>query len=363
MVLWLRGLWVLASVHDYQIYTKHQIGYTPGMTNLLLALMAVVVLQPAPAEKPRETGEPGKAEPKSTEKAAEKKLEKPVEAGISAGAIAEYVDLSTKAEFATGFKFAEGPLWLGDRLMVCDLGGDAMYTVQAGKEKEVYRQPSENAAGAARDMKGRILATHFRGKLTRQEKGKDVEVLAEGCGEVKFNKLNDLAIRSDGLVYFTDFGGDASPSKGLFMYREGKDGKGVVTQLDKELEAANGVCISPSENVLYVAEYGKNVIRSYTIAADGTLSASRVFADLSKYKGRGRTDGLKCDPVGNVWTTGPGGVFILGGTGEVLGHLDVPGPSNLAFGGADGHTLFVTAGSKVYSYKVLPRDGGEESGR
>lgn len=336
------------------------------MTNLTLPLLALLMLQPTPAEKPKESPAPAKSEPasKPNENKSDKKTDdKPAEAGIAPGAIAEYVDLSSKAEFATGFKFAEGPLWLGDRLMVCDLGGDAMYTVQPGKEKEVYRQPSENAAGAAKDMKGRILATHFRGKLTRQEKGKDAETIAQACGEAKFNKLNDLAIRSDGLVYFTDFGGDASPSKGLFLYKEGKDGKGVVTQLDKDLEAANGVCISPSENVLYVAEYGKNVIRSYTIAPDGTLSASHVFADLSKYKGRGRTDGLKCDPVGNVWTTGPGGVFILGGTGEVLGHLEVPGPSNLAFGGPDGHTLFITAGSKVISYKVLPRDGGEESGR
>lgn len=338
-------------------------------------ISAALLLQPAPADKPKDpppAKDHSKDHPKPAvkpdaqpdSKPAEKPADKPTEAAIPAGAIAEYLDLSSKADYATGFKFAEGPLWLGDRLMVCDLAGDAMYTVPPGKDKVVYREPSGNAAGSARDNKGRIVATHFRGMLTRQEKDQAPVTLADSCADVKFNKLNDLAIRSDGIIYFTDFGGDATPSKGLFSYKEGKEGKGTVTLLDKDIEAANGVCISPSENVLYVAEYGKNRIKSYTIANDGSLSPARTFADLSTYKARGRTDGLKCDPVGNVWTTGPGGVFILGGTGEVLAHLDVnPAPSNLAFGGPDGHTLFITAGAKVISYKVLPRDGGEESGR
>jgi gluconolactonase len=336
------------------------------MTNLLPALIAALLLQPTPADKPKDA--PATTEPAPTTKPADQPAEKqanekPAEPMIPAGAIAEYVDLSTRAEYATGFRFAEGPLWMGDRLLVCDLGGDAMYTIQPGKEKEVYRQPSDSAAGAARDMKGRLYVTHFRGKLTRQEKGKEAEVVAEACGDVKFNRLNDVAIRSDGVVYFTDFGGPDG-SKGLFMYKEGKDGKGAVTLLDADYAQANGVCLSPSENVLYVAEMGKNRIKSYTIKPDGTLSDSRVFADLSSYKARGRTDGLKCDPVGNVWTTGPGGVFILGGLGDVLGHLAVsPAPSNLAFGGPEGHTLFITAGTKVLSFTILPRDGGEESGR
>jgi sugar lactone lactonase YvrE len=270
-----------------------------------------------------------------------------------------------------GIKFAEGPLWWKDAILVCDLAGSVVYRVTPSADDtpavpEVFRENTSSAAGATLDPQGRLMLAHFGGFLSRTEADGTITKLpsqwtnAEGAS-VPLAKCNDLAIRRDGTIYFTDFGGKTGPdksltTKGLFIARgatEGADATAItLTNADADFAAANGVALSPDERTLYVADYGKNQIFKYAVADDGSLSGRTLFADLSAEKTRGRTDGLKVRKDGTVFTTGPGGIWVIASDGSIKTRLDLEsGASNVAFG--EGHEiLFITAGSKVWSIRL-----------
>lgn len=252
---------------------------------------------------------------------------------------------------ADGFKFAEGPLWWKDRLLVCDLSGNAVYSVTP-KDGEIvkptdFRRPSDNAAGAALDTDGNLILAHFAGKLTRTNADGTVEVIGDRMGEAAFGKCNDLVCHPSGVIFFTDFGG--KESKGLFA--RAKDG--TITQVDAEYQAANGVALSPDNKTLYVADYAIWIIRAYDVDADGNATNGRELTTLKGQKGRGRADGVKVTPSGHVLATGPGGIWVITPEGEKHSCLPiVGGASNLAIGGPDGKTVYITAGDKVVSVKL-----------
>lgn len=270
---------------------------------------------------------------------------------------AEFFDAGTLKEIASGFKFTEGPLWLPDgRLLFCDMSASVMYTVKPPAKlddlkeplkAEEYRKASERAAGTTLDRSGRLLAAHFAGKVTRTKADGSVEVIASECDGKPFGACNDLVTRADGVVYFTDFGGK-SGSKGVFKI--GTDGK--VSLLTATLKAANGVALSPDEKTLYAADYGDKKVYAYDVQPDGSTSGERVFVDFKGDKGPGNPDGMKVDHEGNLYTTGPGGIWVVSSTGEKHGLLKVPGASNFCFGGEDGKTMFITAGSKVFAVRT-----------
>jgi gluconolactonase len=269
-----------------------------------------------------------------------------------------------------GFTFTEGPLWREGKLLVCDLSKGVVSTLTPREDdpstteletwtRETFREPSDRAAGSALDPQGRLLLAHFAGKVTRTETDGTITTLADSCatGEAKvpLARCNDLAVRRDGVIFFTDFGKKGSDSKGLFRITPREGGETTVESLDKDFNAANGVALSHDEKTLYVADYGKNVILAYDVSAGGAVSNRRVFADLSKEEGQGRTDGLKSAPDGRVFTTGPGGVWVLSPTGETLEQLEVEGgASNLCLGGEDGRTMFITSGPRVLSVRLVP---------
>jgi gluconolactonase len=283
---------------------------------------------------------------------------------------AVFVD-GTLKKVADGLNFAEGPCLTADgKLLVCDLGGGMIYRVDPSKATaeapaplEVFRSRGESPAGAAIDAEGRLVVAHFAGKLTISDAdGENVRTLADACGGVKFSKCNDLVCLPSGAVYFTDFGGEAADdgkvSKGLFV--RGAGAEGVVESVDTDYLAANGACYEPVNSVLYVAEYGAGKIYAYDVVEDRVdAKARRVFADFADVKeqaGRGKVDGLKVDEHGRVFTTGPGGVWVLSRTGERLAHLKVRGASNVCLGPVDAATgtrpLYITATRTVYAAMV-----------
>ncbi len=274
---------------------------------------------------------------------------------------------TTPTVVTDALKFAEGPLWHDGKLFVCDLSGDAVYTIsrrrhdvpttdtQLWNAPVEFRKPSGRAAGSAVDAQGRLLLAAFTGTVTRTEQDGTVSTIAKETvvngGAQPLARCNDLAVHPDGTIFFTDFGKKGSESKGLFCIRP----DGTVAALDADYAGANGVALSPDARTLYVNDYGKNLVIAYDCGAKGGVSNRRVFADLSAVKADGRCDGLKVHPLGRVFTTGPGGIWVIAADGKPVTRLDIEGgASNLCFGGDDGRTVFITSGNQVLSVELTP---------
>ncbi len=254
-------------------------------------------------------------------------------------------------EIASGFRFTEGPTWWNGRFLFCDMAASTMYTIDpeaSGAKAEEFRKPSDRAVGATLDREGRLVACHFAGKVTRTQGDGKVATIAETVDGKKLARPNDLSVRSDGSIYFSDFGAGPDSSRGLF--RIAPDGK--VTLLDKDYKAANGVVFSPDEKTLYVADYGDRTVQAYAVGKDGAVSGRRTFVDFSADKGDGNPDGMRVDTAGNLYTTGPGGIWVYTPAGKALAFLGLPGVTNMAFGGPDGRTMLITAGSKVLTIRT-----------
>ena len=194
-----------------------------------------------------------------------------------------------------------------------------------------------------RTARREILASHFEGK--------------------ELNSPNDVCVRSDGSIYFTDpwygrmpgFGVERPRELGFQgVYRVRPDGA-LELLVDRDLfDQPNGLCFSPDEKTLYVNDSEEALIRAFAVAADGSLSGGEVFASGIRSEAEpGVPDGMKCDAEGNVWVTAPGGVWVYSPSGALIGKLRVPEVvANLAWGGDDFRTLFLTATRSVYAVKT-----------
>jgi len=183
-------------------------------------------------------------------------------------------------------------------------------------------------------------------------------ILADKYEGKRLNGPNDVVVKRDGTIYFSDtFGGLRNraddPNKGLerngfFMLRNGK-----LSMVVSDMKTVNGLVLSPDEKYLYVNGGGENYIRRYDIQPDGTLANPKLIIDLSSDKTPGVTDGTKVDSKGNIWTTGPGGVWIISPEGKHLGSiLMTERPANLGFGDADLKSLYLTARTSIYKVRV-----------
>ena len=213
--------------------------------------------------------------------------------------------------------------------------------------------------GLTLDKEGRlVICEHGDRRVTRLEKDGKLTVLADKYQGKRLNSPNDAAYKSDGSLYFTD------PPYGLFdekkkeldfqgIYRLTADGK--LQLLNKELSRPNGLAFSPDEKTLYVANSDpeKKLWMAYDVAANGTLSKGRVFFDVTAEKEDGLPDGLKVDTQGNVYCTGPGGVWIFSPDGKHLGTIKpTEVPANCHWGDADGKTLYMTARKGLYRVRL-----------
>ncbi len=264
------------------------------------------------------------------------------------------VDFSAPIErLAAGFQNSEGPVWVAARreLLFSDVNGNAIHRWQDG-QLSTFRAPSNNANGLALDPQGRLVSCE-RGlrRVARTEADGSVTVLADRYEGRRFNAPNDLAVRRDGSVYFTDptFGAVAGSLELDFqgVYRISADGRSV-TLLIRDLALPNGLAFSPDERQLYVNDNQSGIIRVYDVAADGSLANGRTFTDQVP-----GADGMKVDVEGNVYCTSTPGVRVFDRSGRLLGTFVPPErAANCAFGDTDGKSLFMTCRTGLYRVRL-----------
>ncbi len=268
------------------------------------------------------------------------------------------LDDRTKVEKIAGdFQFIEGPIWHPDGfLLFSDIPADTIYKFVSNQQVEVFRRPSGKANGNTLDKENHLItAEHSNRRISRTEKdGKVIELVAKYEGK-RLNSPNDLVVKSDGSIYFTDppYGITKEQEElGFYgVYRLTQDGK--LTLLVKDIVLPNGIAFSPDEKKLYVNNSEAGYIAVFDVNSDGTVSNQRVFAELKDPGKNGVPDGLKVDVEGNVYSTGPGGVWILSPTGELLGKISVPETAtNLAWGDDDRKTLYITGSKSLYRIRL-----------
>jgi len=222
-----------------------------------------------------------------------------------------------------------------------------------------YGQPGSN--GLAIDREGRLtILEHGNRRVTRLERNGTLTILADRYDGKRLNSPNDLVYKSDGALYFTDppFGLPKAfddprkelPYSGVFRLADGQ-----LTLVARDLTGPNGIAFSPDERYLYVTNWdtARKVVMRYELAADGSLVNGRVFFDMTGAPGDEALDGLKVDRAGNLFVSGPGGVWVLSADGRHLGTIRAPElPANMAWGDADGRTLYFTARTGIYRMRV-----------
>ena len=266
---------------------------------------------------------------------------------------------------ATGCLFTEGPLWVPaeEALWWSDLEGDVRRRWTRGGGVEERLRPSNRTNGTTLDGAGRqVVCEHSTSTLARLEHDGTRTVLASHWDGRELNSPNDVVLRSDGQVYFSDPPYGRGPVHGVERDRElafcgvyRLDAAGVLHLEADDLPTPNGLAFSPDERVLYVSDTTAMHVRRFDVAADGALSGGEVFfawPGPPDY-GAGVPDGLKLDAEGNVWCTGPGGVTVIAPDGEALGRLASDETvANLAWG-EDWRSLFLTATGTVWRVRTL----------
>ncbi len=274
---------------------------------------------------------------------------------------------------ATGFQFTEGPIWIPDQecLLFSDIPADTIYRWSPGGEAEVYRRPSGTSNGLTLDKTGNILAcVHSGRRVCIAAFGEDPEPLAEFFEGKRFNSPNDVIVASTDAVYFTDPDYGLVGAGQLIGPGEGEESReletmatyriatnGAVQRVADEFNRPNGLTFTPVETQMFIADSGDRLIRRYTVFADGALSSEgELFADMSGDARQGVPDGMKVDTDGRLWTTGPGGIWVIASDGEVVGQIELDEqPANLAWGGPDFSTLYITARTGLYSIETAVR--------
>lgn len=272
--------------------------------------------------------------------------------------IGSILDDSAKLEKVAGeFQFIEGPVWHPDGyLLFSDIPGNTIYKLASNQKIEIFRYPSGNANGNTLDKEGRLItAEHGNHRISRTEKDGKVIALVDKYEGKRLNSPNDLVVKSDGSIYFTDPRYGVSKEKeelGFYgVYRLAPDGK--LTLLVKDMVQPNGISLSPDEQKLYVNNSEAGYIAVFDLNSDGTVSKERVFAELKDSGKTGVPDGLKVDVEGNVYSTGAGGVWIFSPSGKLLGRIFVPEmATNLAWGDRDYKTLYITASKSLYRMRL-----------
>ncbi len=267
---------------------------------------------------------------------------------------------------ATGARWAEGPIWVaaGNYLLFSDIPNNTIQRWNDDDGITVFRHPSGFANGNTLDAEGRLLSCeHQNRRVSRTEANGTIVAVASHYQGKRLNSPNDLVVKSDGSIYFTDpcYGqksdeGDCGPSEVAWqgVYRVRPDGSDLQL-LIADLRAPNGLAFSPDERRLYVDDSEDVFMRVYDVQADGTVANGRdVARDMGKHPDLpGGPDGMKVDADGRVWVTGAGGIWVFDDAGHKLGVLRVPeAVANLTWGGPHGTTLYVAASSSLYRVQL-----------
>ena len=265
---------------------------------------------------------------------------------------------------ASGFRWTEGPVWFGDAgaLLFSDIPNDRILRWIEGVGVSVFRQPSQFANGNTRDREGRLITcSHGARAVLRTELDGAVTTLADRYQGRRLNSPNDVAVKSDGTIWFTD------PHYGIRVDYEGERAEqelpchvyrldpasGDLRVVADDFGGPNGLAFSPDERTLYVSDTGAlhdaaaaRHIRAFDVDEAGGLGGSRVFHTVEP----GVADGFRCDEDGNLWTSAGDGVHCLAPDGTLLGKIRIPEiVSNVTFGGRRKSRLFICAATSLYA--------------
>jgi len=256
----------------------------------------------------------------------------------------------------------EGPVWWkeGGYLLFSDIHASKRMKYTPGQGVTVFQEKTNQANGLTRDLQGRLLACeHETRRVIRQELEGSITVIANSFQGQRLNRPNDVVVKSDGSIYFTDpWTSPEVPQQWdltfMGVYRVTPD-LGSMSLLVNDFLLPNGLAFSPDESVLYVNDSRRRHIRAFDLAPNGTLAkqTDRVFADLGGPES-GVPDGMKVDVLGNVYCGGAGGIYILDSTGKKLGRIvhGQPATTNIGFGGNDWKTLFFTTRTMLGSVNL-----------
>jgi gluconolactonase len=285
---------------------------------------------------------------------------------VKAPAFLELVDEDAELEqLGTGFTFTEGPIWNpAGYLLFSDMPGDTRRRWDPDAGVTEVASPSNKGNGMTIDNDGRlVVCEHVTSSVVRMDpdgKGGGREVLATHYEGKELNSPNDVVVKSDGAIYFTDPTYGRMPGFGIErdqdldfqgVYRI-PPGGGDTELLVGDFSQPNGLCFSTDESLLYINDTDRAHIRVFDVQADGTIANGRVLAEnigSGKLEVGDLVDGMKLDEKGNVWVTGPGGVCVFDPDGEQIGTVEVPeNVGNLNWGGPDWNWLFIPATTSVY---------------
>jgi gluconolactonase len=254
-------------------------------------------------------------------------------------------------QVAKGLKFTEGPVWIkAGYWLFSDIPANHIYKLVPGGKPEVWRADSGNSNGLTLDKQGRLIACeHGNRRVTRTEPDGTITVIADTFDGKRFNSPNDVTVRSDGTIFFTDptYGlakrPQEIPFKGVYLVVPGQ--QPVV--LFRDFDMPNGIVFSPNERYLYVADTPRNHIRRFDVAPDGSLVGGQIFVRVPN------PDGIRMDTKGNLYVTSKRGVVAFAPNGKELGVITCPEvPANCAFGGKDGRTMLITARKGIYTVRL-----------
>jgi gluconolactonase len=291
---------------------------------------------------------------------------------VKSDKLAELVDPGAEVErVATGFTFTEGPIWnhAEGYLLFSDMPGDVRRRWSESGGVEEVMNPSNKGNGMVYDAEGNLLVCeHVTSSLVRERPDGTRETLATHYKGKELNSPNDVCVRSDGTIYFSDpwygrmpgFGLERDRDlgfQGVYILRPGftPGDEPELAVAEGEFEMPNGLCFSPDESLMYINDTPRAHIKVFDVAADGSLSNGRMFFENigSGVIEEGIPDGMKIDERGNVWVTGPRGVWVISPEGEHLGVVEVPeNTGNMAWGGEDWKSLYIPSSTSLYRIRT-----------
>ena len=278
-------------------------------------------------------------------------------------------------ELADDFTFTEGPIWRPSGVLwFSDVVGNVVrqYSPSDGKVTEILNPGGYDGKGnlpaggyngpngMTADKDGSVLlCQHGYRRIVRIDKDLKITTVVDRYEGKRLNSPNDVVFRSDGAFYFTDppYGlpkGDDDPAKELKFNAVFRMGNGKLQPVIKDLSRPNGIAFSPDQKTLYIgnSDEKNRIWMAYDVADDGTVSNARLFADVTQEKDAGVPDGMKVDEKGNLWASGPGGIWVFSPAGKHLGTIKMPQiPANCNWGD-DWKSLYITARTGLYRIKL-----------
>jgi gluconolactonase len=285
---------------------------------------------------------------------------------VNAPGLLDLVEADAELEcIGSGFTFTEGPLWTnrdGGSLLFSDMPGDTRRRWTASGGVEVVAHPSNKGNGLSWDLEGRLLiCEHATSSLIRIEPDGSRTVLASHWQGKELNSPNDVVVTSDGSIVFTDPPYGRWPGFGVErdqeldfqgVYRVTPDGE--LQLLIDDFQKPNGLCYSADEKTLWINDTDGGHIRRFSVSSDGSLTGGDVIYQMEGFSlETGIPDGQKLDEAGNLWVSGPGGLHVVTGDGQLLGRILTPeNVGNQTWGGADWKTLFICTSTTVHTLRT-----------